>query len=123
MRGGIYFEGGRPVAAVEADVYFDERETGERGDPSAMAREMLNLVVGSPNPALQAEILALLLGVGFRGCTEQEIATRHRVTRAAVSARMVSICDIIGMQRPFGPMRTANTRKRCARSATMAHMN
>lgn len=123
MRGGIYFENGNPVAACDADIYFDEREPVAAADPFAIAREMLNIVVGSPNPYLQTEILALLLGVGYRGCTEQEIATRNTVTRAAISARMVKLCEILGFDRPVAPMRTRTTRRRCAASAAMAHMN
>jgi len=115
------FDNGEVVGVAEADIYFDERESSS--DPAEMAREILNLVVGSPNPALQAEILCLLLGVGFRGCSGQESATRHRVTRAAVSARLVAICEIIGLARPVGPMRTVKTRGKCGTAAKYSHMN
>lgn len=119
MRGAC-FEDGRPVAAVEADVFFDEAPSG--ADPFETAREVLKLIVGSQNPALQAEVLSLLLGVGFRGCSEQEIATRNKCTRAAVSARLIKLRERIGFERPVGPMRTDATRAECERSRYMASM-
>ena len=109
------------MAAVDADVYFDEREPD--GDPMEVAREMLKLIVGSQNPGMQAEVLCLLLGVGFRGCSEQEIAMRNGCTRAAVSARLVKVREVIGLARPVGPMRPDHTRVTCARSRVQASMS
>ena len=109
------FENGEAVPTCEADVYFDERDTVPPEAADAV-REILKLIVGSPHPALQAEVLSLLLGVGFRGCTEAEIATRNTCTRAAVSSRMVKIRVLLGLDRPVGPMRAEVTRWRCMRS-------
>jgi hypothetical protein len=118
---GAFFEDGRPVAAVDADVYFDEKETSAE-DAFEMAREILKIIVGSQNPGFQAEVLALLLGVGFRGCSEQEIATRNGCTRAAVSARLMKLRDRMGIDRPVGPMRQDSTRRECERSRLLAAM-
>lgn len=116
-----YFEDGKPVAATEADIFFDERE--ERSDPLEVAREILLLIVGSQNPAFEAEVLSLLLGVGFRGCSEQSIAERNKCTRAAVSARLVKLRERIGLVRAIGPMRQDSTRKQCKRSRFISSMN
>lgn len=121
MRGGTYFEDGQPVAAVEADVFFDE--VGTSADPMEVAREVLKLIVGAKNPGFQAEVLALLLGVGFAGCSEQEIATRNGCTRAAVSARMVKVREQVQLNRAVGPMRQDSTRRECRRSRVLASMN
>lgn len=124
MRGGVFFDGGVPVETVEPDIYFDERsDVAGDTDPFAVAREILLLVAGHPNPALQAEVLCLLLEVGSRGCSEQSIATRHGLTRAAVSARIVKLREQVGLPRPVGPMRGDDTRRRCAVAQKRAAMS
>lgn len=123
MRHSVFFDGGVPVESVDPDIYFDERDVEAAPDPFSVAREILLLVAGHPNPALQAEVLCLLLEVGSRGCSEQSIATRHGMTRAAVSARMVKLREAVGLPRPVGPMRADDTRKRCAAAQMKSAMN
>lgn len=124
MRHDVFFDGGVPVETVEPDIYFDEKPDGGCDtDPFSVAREILLLVAGCPNPALQAEVLCLLMGVGSRGCSEQSIASRHGMTRAAVSARMVKLRETVGLPRPVGPMRGDDTRQRCAVAQRRSAMN
>jgi len=122
MQKSYGFDNGQVVGVCDADIYFDEKEGVDTGDPAELAREVIKLIVGAQNPGLQAEILALLLGVGFRGCSEQEIATKNRCTRAAVSARLVKVRERLSLSRPVGPMRGDSTREECERSRYFATM-
>lgn len=139
MKGRIFYENDEPVA-VESwnpsaidDRNIDSIVSELRSDPEVWAavqeqiaegvRTTLKLIVGSPNPGLQAEVLSLLLGVGFRGCTEAEIAKKNNVTRAAVCARMIKARAQIGITRPVGPMRADSTREECVRSRYLASMH
>jgi DNA-directed RNA polymerase specialized sigma24 family protein len=115
------FEEGTAVPTCGPDIYFDEQAA--TADPMEMAREVLKLVVGAQNPGLQAEVLCLLMGVGFRGCSEQEIADRNGCTRAAISARMIKVRETLRIERAIGPMRQEITRDRCMKSRIEASMN
>lgn len=117
-----HFEEGNRVNVVEPDIYFDDPEEVPDHEPMEVARELIKLVVASQNPALGLDILCLLLGIGFRGCSQQDIASRHGCTRAAVSARMMQLRDQLGFARPIGPTRGGSTRTQCKKSRVMASL-
>lgn len=99
------------MAAVDADVYFDEREPD--GDPMVVAREIVKIFLDSNDAKMQAHIVALLFAWGHAGCSEQDIAKECGCTRAAVSARLMLLKERLGIFRPIGPTRPEITRVRC----------
>ena len=76
--------------------------------------EILRRVIGeiksSKNPGLTIECVALASGLSYLGDSQQEIATRHGVTRAAVSKRCVEFCNAIGLE-PSRAMRSVEARE------------
>ncbi len=76
--------------------------------------EVLRRVIGeiksSKNPGLTIECVALASGLSYLGDSQQEIATRHGVTRAAVSKRCVQFCEAIGLE-PSRAMRSLEARE------------
>ena len=67
-------------------------------------------IKSSKNPGLTIECVALASGLSYLGDSQQEIATRHGVTRAAVSKRCVEFCNAIGLE-PSRAMRSVEARE------------
>jgi DNA-directed RNA polymerase specialized sigma24 family protein len=88
-----------------------ERPRPERG-ALVMVRRLVGLMLADSNPALGAECIALVTGIGYEGSSMAEIAKRHGVTRAAVSKRCVDLRDAFGMP-PVRAMRPEVNRNRC----------
>ena len=128
MRGAFFDDDGEIVGAVEPDIYFDEKASPDidkiviERERFVGMREGIKIVTDSKNRAMEADVLALILAVGFSGCTEQQIADKHGVTRAAISARVAEIRGKLNLFRAFGPARSDDTRRLCVTSRYFASM-
>ena len=85
-----------------------------RADPAAliMARRLVGFLLADAHPALGIECMALVTSIGYRGDSMADIARRHNVSRATVSARCVDLCESFGIP-PTNAMRSTNCRSRC----------
>lgn len=94
----------------------DHTERSERPRPESgalvMVRRLVGLMLADTNPALGAECMALVTGIGYEGASMAEIARRHGCTRAAVSTRCVDLCEAFGIP-PVRAMRPEKNRARC----------
>jgi len=98
----------------EDDGQPEERAEVVNGMSPEDVWEILRRVIGeiksSKNPGLTIECVALASGLSYLGDSQQEIATRHGVTRAAVSKRCVQFCEAIGLE-PSRAMRSLDARE------------
>lgn len=66
-----------------------------------LVRGICSLIASSKNPRLEADCIALSLGLGVRdGLSERKIAIMRGVSPAAVSARVRKFCQLTGYQLP-----------------------
>jgi transposase-like protein len=77
-----------------------------------VVRRIVGIILADSHPALGAECIALVTGIGYEGSSMAEIAKRHGVTRAAVSKRCVDLRNELGMP-PVRAMRPEVNRDRC----------
>jgi hypothetical protein len=117
------WEGGQRVPVARPRIDDDDDEPMPRQERGAliMVRRLVGTLLADPNPALGTECLALITGIGYDGASMEAIGRRHRVTRADVSKRCVSLCEAFGIP-PVRAMRTEKNRERCraARLASLA---
>lgn len=73
-------------------------------------RRMLGELKSQRKPGLSLECLCLVSGLAYQGDSQQEIAIRHGVTRAAVSKRSVELCKALGLE-PSRAMRSLEARE------------
>jgi hypothetical protein len=92
----------------------DDEDDAPRPERSAvvMLRRLVGVMLADPNPALGRECLALVTSIGYEGNSMQEIAKRHKVTRASVSKRCIDLCETLGIP-PNRAMRSVKNRERC----------
>jgi hypothetical protein len=74
-------------------------------------RRVLGEVLSHDNARLTAECIALVSGLAYTGCSMTEIASRHGVTRAAVSKRCIELTELLDLK-PSRAMRSLTARKR-----------
>jgi len=73
-------------------------------------RRLLGEILGMQNRSLTVECLAIVSGLSYVGDSMSEIATRHGVTRAAVSKRCVELSERLSLP-PSRAMRSLTARK------------
>jgi hypothetical protein len=113
MSQSIGWENGARVPVGEADRFFDEEEDQEDEAASlVVVRRLVGFMLADTHPALGAECMALVTGIGYQGCSMADIARRHHVTRAAVSKRCVELCEAFGIP-PVRAMRSEINRRHC----------
>ncbi|MBP72827.1 MAG: hypothetical protein CMA70_04505 [Euryarchaeota archaeon] len=95
---------GQPEEKVEVTSGMSPEEVWE------ILRRVIGEIKSSKNPGLTIECVALASGLSYLGDSQQEIATRHGVTRAAVSKRCVEFCNAIGLD-PSRAMRSLDARE------------
>jgi DNA-directed RNA polymerase specialized sigma24 family protein len=77
----------------------------------AALRRVLGEVLSHDNARLTAECIALVSGLSYTGCSMTEIASRHGITRAAVSKRCVELTELLDLP-PSRAMRSLTARLR-----------
>jgi hypothetical protein len=82
-------------------------------------RRVVGEIISHENARLTAECIALVSGLSYTGSSMSEIASRHGVTRAAVSKRCVELTELLDLP-PSRAMRslTARHQYRAARIRT-----
>lgn len=75
-----------------------------------VAQYVLREIVYSPDPQLEAEIMAIGSGVLDEKGITTRIAAKHSITRQAVSKRVVAFCEEWGLP-PSGSMKSEAARK------------
>lgn len=78
-------------------------------------RKLVGLMLSDSKPSLGIECLSLVTGIGYQGASMEDIARRHRMTRAAVSRRCNEIADMFGLS-GIRAMRPSKNRKKCSQS-------
>ena len=106
------WENGCRVPVTDRTEPAAKQSVEERGE-LRIVRALRGLMLADVNPALAAECLALATGVTYDGDSEEEIARRHRVTRASVSKRCNTVCDALGVRNPRA-LRGKGNRMACA---------
>jgi hypothetical protein len=85
-------------AAIENEVVLD------------ILRRVLGELLAEPNARLSLECLALATGLSYLGGSMTGIASRHGVTRAAISKRCVELVERLNLQ-PSRAMRSLTARR------------
>ena len=75
-----------------------------------IVRRLIGEILGMQNRSLTVECLAIVSGLSYYGDSMSEIATRHGVTRAAVSKRCVELSERLSLP-PSRAMRSLTARK------------
>jgi hypothetical protein len=75
-----------------------------------IVRRLLGEILGMQNRSLTVECLAVVSGLSYVGDSMCEIASRHGVTRAAVSKRCVELSERLSLP-PSRAMRSLTARK------------
>ena len=76
-----------------------------------VVRQVLDIIISSPNARLQAECFRIASGLGMLDdITETSVAEKHGLTRAAVSKRCVKLTKIVGVK-PSQYMRPLHIRE------------
>lgn len=75
----------------------------------AVLRRLIAEILADDNPALSAQCLSMVTGIGFLGESMTETARKHRVTRAAVSKRCIQWANLLCLN-PSGTMRRLTAR-------------
>lgn len=91
----------RDAAVVELEL--------QPGDMAAL-RKVCGEITATPNIRLSVEVLELVSGVCYEGASQTQIATRHNITRAAVSKRCVRMCERLGLP-PSRSMKSEGARE------------
>ena len=73
-------------------------------------RRLIGEILTLPNRSLTVECLAVVSGLSYSGDSMSAIATRHKVTRAAVSKRCVELTERLDLL-PSRAMRSLTARK------------
>lgn len=107
------------AAAVHPDQ--DEPAPDEFERTLAVLRRLVGELLQQSNSKLAIECLALVTGLSYSGGTMTELAKRHHITRAAVSARCVGLMKALNL-RPSRGMRSERVRDAYRRSRTK-HLN
>lgn len=107
---------------------YDPRDSEEDVEPSESTMspvdderiwEVMRTLIGElkaqRNPGFSIDCLALVSGIVYDGYSQQDIARRHGITRAAVSKRCVELCNALRLK-PSRAMRTMEAREAYARA-------
>lgn len=99
------------------DHFFDEEDPEDEPerDILTMVRRIVGVMLADSNPGLGIECLALVTGIAYEGNSMTEIAKKHRVTRASVSQRCVSLSNTFGLEKSMA-MRNKTNRAVCKES-------
>lgn len=88
-------------------AFIDQSENKIRGEA---VRKVLAIIISTDDARLTAETMAMAAGIHLGNDDPQiAIARRYGITRQAVSKRMTSLCQELGLQ-PSGYMRSARAR-------------
>ena len=100
-----------PDIAALVDHDTDEQGTPPMRDATEILRHLVADVISEGNARLTVECLAVALGLSaYNGESMTEIATRHGISRAAVSKRCVDITTRLNLP-PSRAMRSELARK------------
>jgi len=107
-----------PVASDNFDIAgaIDQVSAHKSGDSLTdealwdIVRRLLGEILGMQNRSLTVECLAIVSGLSYVGDSMSEIASRHGVTRAAVSKRCVELTERLSLP-PSRAMRSLTARK------------
>lgn len=107
----------KDVSETPACRTYDEPEPENDNEDErscATTLDVLRKIVGEllarSNSRLSLECLALATGLSYRGNSQTEIGDRHGVSRAAVSARCVDLCNALGID-PSRAMKSKRARE------------
>lgn len=109
------WENGSRVPVYEDDHDDDQPKMRIDSPALVMSRRLVGFLLADTHPALGLECLALVTGIGYDGASLNEIGLRHGVTRAAVSARCIDLCDAFGIP-PVQAMRSEKSRENCRKA-------
>jgi hypothetical protein len=103
-------EGDDPAVLPEPEPESDD-ETCDTESVWASLRRVLGEILCHDNARLTAECIALVSGLSYSGSSMTEIASRHGISRAAVSKRCVELTELLDLK-PSRAMRSLTARKR-----------
>lgn len=113
-----------PVEIVEAEPRAPATPSLDEPDPERLhdlLRRLVGELIGQDNARLSLECLALVTGLSYCGDSMTEIASRHGVTRAAVSKRCVELSRALNLK-PSRAMRSISARQ-SYRRARLKHLS
>ncbi len=85
-----------------------------------LLRRIFGEIISLPNPSLTLDCLAILLSIGTDIPTETALARKHRVTRAAVSKRCITLMDTFQLSPP-GTLKSKRSRSTYSRTQKQTH--
>lgn len=95
------------------DPRYEEIEREEAdSDTLVVLRKFLGILREAHHPQLTIDCLCLISGVCYDGMSMADIARDRMVSRAAVSRRVVDLCDAFGIN-PVRAMRSEEARANC----------
>jgi hypothetical protein len=87
-------------------------------DIQAALRRLVGELIGQDNAKLSIECLAIVTGLVYDGDSMTTVARRHRVHRATVSARCISLSQALNLP-PARAMRTVKARQSYRKARTL----
>ncbi|MFN6016618.1 MAG: hypothetical protein ACK49N_03500 [Verrucomicrobiota bacterium] len=106
------------AAPVENEEIHDWRVAADLRVSEAIAKLISELL--SNDATLATECLALISGVCYTGASENSIAKKYGMTRAAVSKRCIELCERVGVKN-FRAMKSEQAREIYAARAVEVH--
>lgn len=101
-----------------------EVQTTSSSDPIQFAGDILRKLIGEmasmPNVSLTLDCLMIILKIGETIPTETELARKHRVTRAAVSKRCITLMDTFRISPP-SMLKSERARRTYSRTQKKTH--